>query len=1023
VNGFDPSQPNLSVQQISNPGRRGVTTGRVRKAGTRVYAEIEIGPHDRTYVELEDLELVEAGSEGLHDLLEGLRFGKLGDLARILTYHKISSDLSNVYYSMQASRTDFYAYQFKPVYKFIESLNSRILIADEVGLGKTIEAGLIWLELKARFDAQRLLVICPSMLRDKWKAELKARFNVEAEKYDSQGLIQLLEDFRREEGCFKCAAVCSMQSVRQDVVRQALEDLEKTDCRFDLVVIDEAHHFRNVETKTHQVGKLLSDLTESVALLSATPVHLKSEDLFRLLNILDAGEFGSQWVFEDRLRANEPVVTAQNALRRSPPDVDEARRQLQLLSGSRWFRDNPLIGLAREKLARLTPDDHAGLVETTHLLENLNLFSSVISRTRKREVHEWRVVREPRVLSVKFSPPEAEFYQAVTEAVQRQVGNSIGGSVAALALMMPQRQMASSIPAMVEHYRHRSLFDERPTDDPLGELGFPTGEEGAVPSSRLANVLQQIIDIWPTNTPDSKLAVLVKALGDLFHREPDAKVIIFSYFKKTLVYLQRRLAERGYQAAVIHGDVPTEERQEVINDFRELPSRRVLLSSEVGAEGIDLQFCRVLVNYDLPWNPMKVEQRIGRLDRLGQAADKISVINFSVQGTIEEKILERLYDRIGIFRRSIGDLEPILGEQIQELSRYLLSRVLTPEQVEARVTQTQLALEARRQQEEQLVDQSAAFFGSADYILEQIGQARKLGRWITPDELLAFVKDFFDRAYPGTSVRGDAPEKGLVTIRLSNDARSDLAQFCRVQPSTLRTDLTQPGGEPVLAFRSPAAQSHPRREMLNHFHPLTRWIVDCHRRNSHTFFPTAAVEVDAASPPPGQYLIAVEFWTFHGLRPEVRTAYAISPLGSAQAESKFAAEELMQVILERGRSWEFADRVIDRAALLTAWNRCANQLTAARESAFETFRHKTLMVAQRRKAHLEGYRERKEDALRRAIATAQERGRKGQGIRGFQAQLLKLQEGFDRRMAELETACRTRDEFREVAVVVCQVMK
>jgi superfamily II DNA or RNA helicase len=1020
MNGFDPSQPNLSVQQIST-GQRGVTTGRSRRAGTRCYAEVETGPHDRKYVEVSDLELVEVSSSGLTDLLAGLRFAGKGDLARMLTYHKISSDLTNVYYSMQASRTDFHPHQFKPVYKFIESPRGRILIADEVGLGKTIEAGLIWLEMRARSDAQRLLVVCPSMLREKWKSELRTRFDVAAEIHDSRGLRHLLADFRREGDRFKCAAVCSMQSVRQESVQTALDELEGTDCRFDLVVVDEAHHFRNSETRTHRVGRLLSDLTEAMVLLSATPIHLKNEDLFRLLNLLDADEFNNQWVFEERLRANEPLVRAQNALRRSPADIRESSRQLELAGESRWFRGSPGFESAREKLARLTPGNHADLVEAARLLENLNLLSSIVSRTRKREVIGNRVLREPTVLRVQFSAPEAEFYRAVTEAVQRQVGSSAGGSVAAFALMMPQRQMASSIPAMVEHYRRRSRTLEESDAEWLGEFSDLVEGEDAQPDSPLSDALQQLVDRWRPDTPDSKLDALLRALGDLFSREPDVKVVVFSYFKKTLAYLHRRLEERGYRAAVIHGGIPTEERQEIISQFREDSARRVLLSSEVGAEGLDLQFCRVLVNYDLPWNPMKVEQRIGRLDRLGQAAEKIAIINFAVAGTIEAKILGRLYSRIDIFRHSIGELEPILGREIQELSRDLLSQRLTPEQVEERITQTQLALEGRRQEEEQLVEQSAAFFGSGDYILKQIDEARKLGRWITPDELMAFIEDFFDHAYPGTNIRRDVPEKGLVTVRLSNAARSDLAQFCRAQVSTLRTDLTQPGTEPVLAYRSDAAQANARREMLTHFHPLARWIVDRHRQHDNAFFPTAAVEVEDDRLSPGQYLIAVEFWTFCGLRKEVRIAYALSPLGGTVAVPEIAAEELVQAILECGRNWEFADHLVDRAGLLAAWERCGKQLAAAREAAYAAFQDRTLAAAQRRQTHLDSLRKRKEDEWNRRIATSQQRGRKEQGIRGFQAQLARLAAAFDEKLAEVDRGRQTRDEFSEVAAVVCRV--
>ncbi|HYE73119.1 MAG TPA: DEAD/DEAH box helicase, partial [Blastocatellia bacterium] len=502
--------------------------------GTRTYVEVETGPHERTYVEEDDLEPVKTGIESPGELITALRFGSYGDLARILTFHKISSELSNVFYAMQASRTDFYAYQFKPVYKFIESLNGRILITDEVGLGKTVEAGLIWTEMRARTDARRLLVVCPSMLREKWKKELKDRFNVAAQIYDSRGMISLVEEFARDGDNFQCAAIYSLQTIRQDQVQKSLEALEEKQYRFDLVIIDEAHHLRNVGTKSHQAGRRLSDLSEAMVLLTATPIHLKNEDLFRLLSILDADEFNNQFLFERRLEQNAPIVKAQNALRRTPVDVLTALEGVESLKESRWFKNNPLIPLTLEKLRGLTPGDTQTLVEVGRLLENLNLFSSVVSRTRKREVHEWRVIREPVVLSVRFNEKEAEFYDAVTEAVQDSVSQWHGSQIAAFALMMPQRQMASSIPAMVEHYTGRQLQEEMLDEDLLSEVGLQgdediPGEKGSV----VSQAIKSLVSEWPSHTPDSKFDTLFRTLRRFAEQNPGSKIIVFSYFKKT----------------------------------------------------------------------------------------------------------------------------------------------------------------------------------------------------------------------------------------------------------------------------------------------------------------------------------------------------------------------------------------------------------------------------------------------------------------------------------------------------------
>ncbi|MBA2735144.1 MAG: DEAD/DEAH box helicase family protein, partial [Pyrinomonadaceae bacterium] len=484
-----------------------------------------------------------ANPNGIEDLLNNLQFGKIGDLARILIFHKISSNLSNIFYAMQASRTDFHAYQFKSVYKFIESFNNRILIADEVGLGKTIEAGLIWLEAKARSDARRLLVVCPSMLREKWKKELRFRFDTKAEIYDAKGLRALLEDFRREGQNFQCAAVCSLNSIRQDSVKTILAEFENTPYKFDLVIVDEAHHLRNTNTKSHAVGKILSEITEAMVLLTATPIHLGSQDLYRLLNLLDENEFSELWQFEQLITENEPIVQAQNLLRYHPPKIEEAREQIEILNNFPSFRNNSNLQQLLTKLETISPQNHGEIVEAGLLLEKLNLLSSHISRTRKREVTEWRVVRESNSLTVRFNKREADFYRAVTESVQNRVENFSGNKITAFALMMPQRQMASCIPAMVEHYRKNSLAID---EEILEELGFDTEESQISEATNLWLELEQLVAEWDEETPDSKFDVLLDALRVRFEREPNTKIIVFSYFKKTLAYLNRRLGKEGF---------------------------------------------------------------------------------------------------------------------------------------------------------------------------------------------------------------------------------------------------------------------------------------------------------------------------------------------------------------------------------------------------------------------------------------------------------------------------------------------
>ena len=1014
---------NQRVQQISNRSVRGLTTGRTRGFGSVIYVEIEVDGADTKYVPREDLELIEDIPVGIEELLFANKFGTIGDLARVLIYHKIGSNLSNVFYAMQSSRTDFHAYQFKPVYKFIESLDNRILIADEVGLGKTIEAGLIWLEAQARSKAKRLLIVCPSMLREKWKAELRYRFNTRAEIYNAKGFCELLEEFASEGESFQCAAICSLQTIRQDSVITALSGLENTPGRFDLVIVDEAHHMRNRSTKSHGAGRMLSDLTDALVLLTATPIHLGNQDLFQLLSLLDPEQFEQRWQFDQIVQDNEPVVQAQNLLRFYPPRIEEAREQIEGLINNPTFKNDTNVSKVLNKLAALSAKDHKQMVETGLLLEKLNLLSTHISRTRKREVVEWRVIRNSHSLLVNFNEAEAAFYEGVTQCVQDRVERQIGNKVAAFALMMPQRQMASCIPAMVEHYRSSASETMEVDPELIEDLGIELGEDLALPETTFWPELAEIVAEWDPNTPDSKFDVLRDALNVRFEREPEAKVIIFSYFKKTLAYLARRLSEAGFGLVMIHGDVPMAERLDLIENFKSNHTMRILLSSEVGAEGIDLQFCRVMFNYDLPWNPMKVEQRIGRIDRLGQKADTISIVNFSVAGTIEEKILNRLYHRIGIFERSLGDLEPILGEKAQQLEFDLLSRRLTPQQQDQRIELTLLAAENERQLEEQLAEQSTVILGSADYILEQIGVAREVGRRITSDDLRRFIEDYFEQSeYYGASVKWDAPAKGSVTLKLPSQAQTDLHWFCQSQIPRLSTILCSYNGDSaILTYDSELAQESPSRELLTHFHPLVRWVKSKYDENPELLFPVAAVELGTDLLRPGDYLIVIHLWNFDGVKNSKRIEYEIVPINSSEKIERLDAEKLISEILERGRTWEHSGYAIERNELVTAWNRCNELIHGRMEESFAEFSDDNDNLLDRRRRHLEAFSNRKEASILQAIETMTQKNATENQLRGFRTILDNRRRQTAEEYRKLESRSQVSNGFKEVAAFVCRI--
>ncbi|HYE73077.1 MAG TPA: hypothetical protein VEF04_07100 [Blastocatellia bacterium] len=208
--------------------------------------------------------------------------------------------------------------------------------------------------------------------------------------------------------------------------------------------------------------------------------------------------------------------------------------------------------------------------------------------------------------------------------------------------------------------------------------------------------------------------------------------------------------------------------------------------------------------------------------------------------------------------------------------------------------------------------------------------------------------------------------------------------------------------------------------MLTHFHPLIQWIIQQHRQNPHAFFPTAAIELETSLVPSGQYLIAVEFWEFYGHRKDVYMAAAVSSLSSTQLQLELSAEELIQEILNKGLTWEFAHQSVNERAAGSAWEGCVEKLGQERETSFQLFTQRTLAIAQRRRAHLESYRDRKEEEWRRRIETLRAKGGTAGQIKGFEAALQRHLEHCLAQLKRIEKDGRTRGEFREVAALICK---
>ncbi len=860
-------------------------------------------------------------------MLKDKKLGRPVDLRRTLTHVKLSGRLEDMIYSMEITNTDFYAFQFKPVLKILDSPSNRILVADEVGLGKTIEAGLIWTELRSRFDMRRLLVLCPAALREKWRYELLAKFGVDAQICDARETLTKLRDRPSHSRGF--AIVASIQGLRPpqhwenrfrtgsaaaDLAR-FLQSEEHEDRLIDLLVIDEAHHLRNQVTQNHLLGRLTRDVSEYAVFLTATPIHNRNDDLHSLLRLLDPNSFTDHRAFDRILAANKPLVKARDLVLSRNFDPQDLRELLEQAEMHSLLRNNrQLQMILTSKMAEEATKRRDVRSKLAYHLETVNLLAHVVTRTRKRDVKEKRVIRNPTLELVDLHPAEQRFYQLVTNSVIEYAQERWTNERFLLA--QPQRQMTSSMAASLRCWQRKYVE--------LEEATLTGGVHDDTVRSELGPLVQHIVmesstavDLADLVANDTKYSRLRDILRQFLRQHPNDKVIVFSTFRETLRYLAERLGKDGIRCAVLMGG-QRQPKDETIRRFRARAGANVLLSSEVGGEGVDLQFSWVVINYDLPWNPMRIEQRIGRIDRLGQASPKVEIINILYDDTIDSRIYERLYDKLDLCRSALGDFDAILGDEIRKLERDLISQRLTPKQQVDRIEQTALALQMKRQMEEQLENDAASLVAYGDYILNHIHEVRALHRWITGRDLLRYVSDYLRLHYTGSLLRQTGRDPCVVDVQLSNRARLDLEDYVRQAHLPYTGRLASPTGKPVRCrFENSVvhADTAGSEEVVSQFHPLVR-MAKAHNDRERDITPAVSLSIDhrrvGDSIERGLYLLAVSRWSFRGLQNTERLAYAATRLtDETDRVSPELAERIAVAAVTEGADWIEGRNTVD----------------------------------------------------------------------------------------------------------------
>ncbi|MBL57219.1 MAG: hypothetical protein CMP61_08530 [Flavobacteriales bacterium] len=581
-----------------------------------------------------------------------IKVSSLDDIKENIFINCAQRPLNDILYSHNANRFIPENHQYKPLIKFLHSANNRVLIADEVGLGKTIEAGMIFKEINSREELRISLIVVPSSLTIKWQEELNVRFDEYFQIYNSAQFISLIDEFDNYSSSklMSKKVIINYHTLRNEKV---MEKLSMSMFEVDFLVMDEAHNMRNRDTSTFESAKLITRISDHIVFLTATPVQNNLSDLFNILYLLDMDYFMDYDYFLNMIAPNH-IIHKTIALIRNGSSIDEIKSYITTLEIENFEQNLQETFHSILALDRLT---NQLKVEFIDKLSKSDKLSYIINRTKKKDVGRL-IPRNAKTAIVEIIAEEQDFYNAVIEFVKFLNPETPQGFIS----IMPERMASSSMIASLENFKE--IRDS-------GRLFVQDNNDNEGEYVEIREEAQEFLDLIidkgdKIGKDDSKFLKFIEILQDLKNQNIK-QLIVFSFFKFTINYLDKKLIDLGYKVGKIHGDISVEERYTKIRQFKN-GDFDILLSSEVGSEGLDMQFCNVIVNYDLPWNPMRVEQRIGRIDRIGQKFDKLHIFNLCIQGSIEDRIYSRLYEKLNIFESTIGELEPILGNLEKQIN-------------------------------------------------------------------------------------------------------------------------------------------------------------------------------------------------------------------------------------------------------------------------------------------------------------------------------------------------------------------
>jgi ERCC4-related helicase len=612
---------------------------------------------------------------------------------------------------LASSRVILRPHQIFVAHRILEKPRPSMLVADEVGLGKTVEAGLVLKELIARKSVDRILIITPPNLLNQWHTEMRIKFNETFEIIDSPVL-------NRERNLYPNSNPWSRFNrvlVSSYLARTEDQRADLVGAGWDLVILDEGHHCRRKRvgkrtdtTELYRTMDLLKDSSFGVMVLTATPMQLHPFELFSLVEIVEPGLYESYEDFEQEAAASQELRRTVATLQAWDDSTQEAQNAARLALQSQ--------GLS---FASDSPVDRERVIE--RLLEIVRLTQAIV-RNRKRTVGGF-TRRRARTSRVDLSPEEVAVNEQLLKYLKEgyAIAARSGDRLLGFEMVTFQRLLASSSRALSRALTNRKarllgeasrlqVFEDDDEQDGAPHRIHQFPDEPAVLDSLIASL---------SSISDSKVNALVRLIDQLLDRNPDEKVLVFTQFLAT----QDLICERLARHRVVHfrGAMNRWEKDAAVARFRQ--DAQVMVSTEAGGEGRNFQFCHILVNFDLHWNPMKIEQRIGRLDRYGQTKN-VQIYNITSTATIEDRLLQVLLRRLNLFEETVGALELVLGDVEDDVRSAL---VQASGDVDEAAAIFERAIELRIQ-DAQRVDEK-----SADFLIELGSFQKDIANRLTDD--------------------------------------------------------------------------------------------------------------------------------------------------------------------------------------------------------------------------------------------------------------------------------------------------